>query len=263
MRSKQRLANQCPLFPVGVRATGRGPSGRGPSGFSLIDVLVSIAVVMVLIAIMLPSLTAVRETAHRVICRSNVRQIGIGIAIYAQENSWRLPDSIYVEDGDSDDTAQPEEMMTLRIGQEASPDGARWDGLGRLFVEDYLPAPLIFYCPSHRGENSFDAYAQQWASTDGHIRGNYHFRGIGPNGSTRLDHIEVDSPRSALVADGMRSLLDFNHRVGTNVLRADLSVDWFEDSGALAALLQDSSSSEENLDAAWGQLDGLDHSGPP
>lgn len=236
---------------------------RGPSGFSLIDVLVSIAVVMVLIAIMLPSLTAVRETAHRVICRSNVRQVGLGIALYATDYADRIPHSIFVKEGQPDGE-QPEEMMALRLGLETFPKGARWDGLGHLFAGDYLPAPLIFYCPSHRGENAFSDYAQQWGSTDGQIFGNYHYRGIGPNGSTRLTHIETDAPRAALVADGMRSLQDFNHLVGTNVLRADLSVDWFEDGGELAALLSaPTGSGDESVNQAWGQLDGVGQAGPP
>ena len=50
-------------------------------GFSLIDVLVSMAVIAVLLGIMLPSLGQVKLIAKRVACASNVRQIGIGLGI--------------------------------------------------------------------------------------------------------------------------------------------------------------------------------------
>ena len=252
MALKQSLGISGPLTMASVRTPGH----RRP-GFSLIDVLVSIAVVAVLLAVMMPSLNAVRETAHRVICRSNVRQVGFGIELYAQAHAEHLPYTIFAEEGDPDGGSQPEEMMALRLRSTAS-GPSHWDGLGHLFAGDYLPAPLIFYCPSHHGDNSFDDYAPLWSSTDGQILGNYHYRGIGSNGSSRLDRIQMESPRSALVADGMRTLRDFNHLVGTNVLRADLSVDWFGDNGTLAALLQSDGGGnhhDENLYEAWNRLD--------
>jgi len=60
-------------------------------GFTLIELLVVISIIAVLISILLPSLSGAREAAQRVISASNMRQIGIGIQMYAREHRGRFP----------------------------------------------------------------------------------------------------------------------------------------------------------------------------
>ncbi|QNN23799.1 type II secretion system protein [Planctomycetales bacterium ZRK34] len=60
-------------------------------GFSLIELLVVISIIALLVAILLPSLTAAREAAQRVACASNVRQNYLGSFTYATENKLHLP----------------------------------------------------------------------------------------------------------------------------------------------------------------------------
>jgi len=58
-------------------------------GFTLIELLVVIAIIAVLVAILLPSLAAVRETARIAQCGSNTRQIGLSMTFYANEwDDW-------------------------------------------------------------------------------------------------------------------------------------------------------------------------------
>ena len=54
-------------------------------GFTLIELLVVVAIIAVLISILLPSLRAARKLAKRVVCASNMRQLGIGMYSYATE----------------------------------------------------------------------------------------------------------------------------------------------------------------------------------
>lgn len=53
------------------------------SGFTLIEALVVIFVIGLLMAILLPAVQATREAARRAQCRSNLRQIGIGLNAYS------------------------------------------------------------------------------------------------------------------------------------------------------------------------------------
>jgi prepilin-type N-terminal cleavage/methylation domain-containing protein len=57
---------------------------QGRHGFTLIEVLVSVGVVALLIAILLPTLSRAREQARQTRCASNLRQVGAGLELYNQ-----------------------------------------------------------------------------------------------------------------------------------------------------------------------------------
>ncbi len=223
------------LYPV-----DHGYRRRAARGFSLVDVLVSIGVIAVLIALLMPSLGKVRETARQAVCGSNLRQVGIGVNLFADRHDGKLPSSVFLDRNSTyrrhipDAAAQRYTVLIhmRTINYLGAATSGLWDGLGKLYEESIPPAGAIFYCPSHKGEHTFNKYAIPIADSSGDIFMNYQYRGQGPYGGMRL--FQIDSG-AALVADAMAGEEFFNHESGFNVLRIDNSVGWFADNGGAVA----------------------------
>jgi prepilin-type N-terminal cleavage/methylation domain-containing protein/prepilin-type processing-associated H-X9-DG protein len=62
-------------------------------GFTLIELLVAIAIIASLVGILLPSLSRARELAQRAACAANLRNLGLAVNFYANENDEWLPSS--------------------------------------------------------------------------------------------------------------------------------------------------------------------------
>src|SRR3954463_11674355 len=86
---------------------------RKAKGFTLVELLVVIGIIALLISILLPSLNRARETANRVKCGSNLRQIGQALLLYSNENKNLFPRTYF------DGTAAPVPNIK-NIGSNAS-----------------------------------------------------------------------------------------------------------------------------------------------
>jgi type II secretory pathway pseudopilin PulG len=230
-----------------------------PRGFTLIDLLVSVAVIALLIGIMLPTISGVRETARKVVCMSNIRQVSLAMGMYADTYRNELPPSRSYSKSLNDPTFDPRLLMAARLSPQVGGPGASFDGLGLLHHLSFGVAPGIFYCPSHRGETRLTTYAAQWGDAPGMVFTNYSYRGGSARGVTRLDRLPG---RIALIADGLASDDDFNHSIGANIAWSDQSVIWFADvGGELVKNLPDQSSealAQKKVLDAWQYLDRLE-----
>jgi prepilin-type N-terminal cleavage/methylation domain-containing protein len=113
---------------------------RSFGAFTLIELLVVIAIIAILASILLPALARAKEAGRRAACKSNLRQQGIALINYAQDNNNLLPD-----------LKLPPYAPPKPPGQEKASGYWPWD-MGTNFIDEVIKnggSRDIFYCPSN------------------------------------------------------------------------------------------------------------------
>ena len=237
--------------PVGTRSETRGCAVGAPGnsthrarpdynqfhsqhrGFSLMELIVVLAVVTILTSLLMPALNKLRENVHKVVCASNLRQIAVAKSIYAADHYDNLPPSINLSPQAG--IWEPQELMVSRTPRSDAP-GA-WDGFGLLFKQGYCGSFECFYCPSHTGQHPLSRYADRWHSEEEQvIYTNYHYSGD-RDWQTGMRRFFVRPSTLVIATDGLRTASDINHQFGVNAAYGDGSVRWRPDMVTILDLL--------------------------
>lgn len=113
---------------------------RKVRGFTLVELLVVIGIIALLISILLPSLARARQSAVNIQCMSNLRSVGQGLLLYANDHKGKLPFSasgLWLD-------IWPAQVTLMLGGQLTDLNNANRDFSGR-----YAP---VLRCPEVQGE---------------------------------------------------------------------------------------------------------------
>ncbi len=147
------------------------------AGFTLVELLIVIGINAILAGILLPALAQARSKAQRIRCQSNLRQINLGVALYADDHGGRMPLAAPHELGGpqgivpASDPWLPARMFGGALPAEQRP------------LNSYLGSREVFRSPSDKGEPLwwFDTADYQARSTCYELYGSSYFYASGYN----------------------------------------------------------------------------------
>ncbi len=120
-------------------------------GFTLVELLVVIGIIALLIGLLLPGLTRARESASRVACLSNLRQVHQSFMLYGLANRDQVPLGYRASTG----SKQFNSMVYSTTGQ--------FTLFGWLYNANLIAQPRAFYCPAENDpREQFNTAANPW-----------------------------------------------------------------------------------------------------
>jgi prepilin-type N-terminal cleavage/methylation domain-containing protein len=133
--------------------------------FTLVELLVVISIIAILLAVLIPAMSRAKETAKRIICSNQQKQVALGVNAYSSDYDGFLPwyggvDPLYPApwtDSDSQD-GERHPYVVLRDNSDKSDylEGRSPGGkpvpmrVGCIFRRNIIKTGKVFYCPSNK-----------------------------------------------------------------------------------------------------------------
>jgi prepilin-type N-terminal cleavage/methylation domain-containing protein len=152
------------------------------SGFTLVELLVVIAVIAILAALLLPALGQAKERARVTQCISNLRQIAVAIKMYVDEHSDRFP--LWANKAEWDPGHNDSDFQWYSIGLGGNDPDANHHFMAYATnrpLYAYLKSSTVFRCPADKGQEEEDLWGVDgnWKPTNYEALGcSYHYNGM-------------------------------------------------------------------------------------
>jgi len=221
---------------------------RAARGFSLLELLITLAVIAAMSSIMFPTFKRVRGMAQKLMCQNNMRSLYFALQTFEQERNGKPVSEHAPTQRNSKQSMRPQELMALSTDVDSKTGRASWDGLGKLWRggSAHVGDASTFYCPAHRSRHTLSEYQEHFEPAakknaqrnpgigrqlDKKVYSNYHYwhawnAAVLARKKSQTERVEQSPFQDVLLTDGFRTKLDLNHDGGCNMLKEGGSIEW-------------------------------------
>ncbi|MCL4195717.1 MAG: DUF1559 domain-containing protein [Thermoguttaceae bacterium] len=143
-------------MPDEERAKSEPLRPRSRDGFTLVELLVVLAIVVLLAALLLPALARAKTAANRTHCENNLRQLGIALSLYVTDYEvfptfLRTEDAVWPSNWKRALNPYVSSLPPAAIHIPPRGSGVSWD---QETFDALFPPTEVFFCPSRSGDSN-------------------------------------------------------------------------------------------------------------